>query len=342
MTTTDKITHPPFVCEGLRIEPERNLIVAPNARFSIEPRIMDVFVKLASQPRMVVTRDDLISTIWGVDFGGDESLTRAISQLRKTFRQAGVAEKVIETIPKRGYRLAVDISPVKSGALTSKSKPKPTAPERKNTDTRVSARPTPAASARKWWPLGYLIVAVVILGLAVLTVLSLSPREEFGSMVSKGSGRSVAVMSLADMSDTQDQGFLSDGVSQEILNKLGDVPALRIVSRASSFSYKGQDVDMRQVGKDLDVSHIVDGSLRKQDDRMRITLQLTDTRDGSIVWTKSYDSRQSDIFALQDRIAKDVVSEIRLVLSIGFEEVIDFEIPSTGESVPTPPETPTQ
>jgi len=99
-----------FIIEGLRVSPSRNLIISKNDRFQIEPRIMDVLFMLSQNSRNVVTRKDLISRLWKVEFGGDESLTRAISILRKTFTKAGLSPKLIETIPKRGYRLATDVS----------------------------------------------------------------------------------------------------------------------------------------------------------------------------------------------------------------------------------------
>ena len=98
-----------FHLGSLRIEPSRNLIVKDGQRFSIEPMIMNVLSVLAETPRDVISRDDFISRIWGVEFGADESLTRAISLLRKTFREAGEPNGYIETIPKRGYRLTQDV-----------------------------------------------------------------------------------------------------------------------------------------------------------------------------------------------------------------------------------------
>lgn len=316
MNETPDITRTPFMCEGLRVEPGRNLIIGETQRFAIEPRIMDVFYLLSVNAREVVTREEIISELWGVEFGGDESLTRAISQLRKTFRQAGIDKTLIETIPKRGYRLAVDVNAVTSPL-----------PFKKNVAAPVKATPAQRRGSSKS-NRGLLIAGVTSAAAAAIAAIYVFwPEPVHGRMIDAGSGRSVAVMSLADMSETQDQGYLSDGVSEEILTRLDDIPNLRVINRASSFSYKGRNVDIRDVGRELDVSHVIDGSLRRQNERMRITLQLINTSTGEQTWAKSYDTNKDDIFALQDEIANDVVTELRLVLSIGIDYVIPIDLP---------------
>ena len=92
---------------GIQVDPARNVIANGASSWSIEPKIMDLLVLLASRPEEVLSRDFLIDQVWKVEFGADESLTRAVSLLRKTFREAGYAGEIIETIPKRGYRLVV-------------------------------------------------------------------------------------------------------------------------------------------------------------------------------------------------------------------------------------------
>lgn len=108
-----------FMIKELRVSPTRNLIIGKNDRVQIEPRIMDVLCVLSQNARDVVSREDFIEQIWKVQFGGDESLTRAISLLRKTFKKFGLVPEIIETIPKRGYRLAIEISDRPSPTITT-------------------------------------------------------------------------------------------------------------------------------------------------------------------------------------------------------------------------------
>ena len=102
----DKVS---FKLDGFTVEPTRNLFTSQDKTYSLEPRIMDVLCVLAERPGDVLSRDELIERIWKVEFGADESLTRAVSVIRKTFRKAGGSKNYIETIPKRGYRLTQQI-----------------------------------------------------------------------------------------------------------------------------------------------------------------------------------------------------------------------------------------
>ena len=109
MSEAGDIRKTAFKIGAFIVKPDRNLLTKDGEPYSLEPRIMDVLCELAAQPRTVITRQNLIDRVWKVEYGADESLTRAISLLRKTFKSAGAGEEFIQTIPKRGYRLAQDV-----------------------------------------------------------------------------------------------------------------------------------------------------------------------------------------------------------------------------------------
>lgn len=125
---------------------------------------------------------------------------------------------------------------------------------------------------------------------------------------------SIAVLAFDDMSPNGDQEYLSDGIAEELLNLLAQIPELRVISRSSSFSYKGKDVRLGEIAEALDVTHILEGSVRKAGDRVRITAQLIDARGDRHVWSESYDRTLEDIFAIQDEIASEVVGQLRVTL----------------------------
>jgi TolB-like protein len=143
-----------------------------------------------------------------------------------------------------------------------------------------------------------------------------------------GQTRSVGVLSFADMSAAQDQEYFADGIAQEILHALASIPDVRVAGRTSSFSFKGQNVDMRTIGKSLNVSHLIDGSVRSQGQNLRIAVQLINTDDGLSVWSKSYDGTQENSLDLQKQVSLDIVSELKVILSIGIEQVIILEDPA--------------
>jgi TolB-like protein len=125
---------------------------------------------------------------------------------------------------------------------------------------------------------------------------------------------SLAVLPFADLSQAKDQEYLGDGLAEEILNQLAQVPALRLVGRTSSFSFKGKDDDLRTIGSKLGVAHLLDGSVRKAGDRIRITAQLVAASDSSQLWSKTYDRNLTDVFAVQDEIARDVAQALSVKL----------------------------
>ena len=125
---------------------------------------------------------------------------------------------------------------------------------------------------------------------------------------------SLAVLPFVDLSQAKDQEYLGDGLAEEILNQLAQVPALRLVGRTSSFSFKGKDDDLRTIGSKLGVAHLLDGSVRKSGDRIRVTAQLVAASDSSQLWSKTYDRNLTDVFAVQDEIARDVAQALSVKL----------------------------
>ena len=127
---------------------------------------------------------------------------------------------------------------------------------------------------------------------------------------------SIAVLPFSDMSAGGDQAYLGDGVAEEILNALVKVTPLKVSGRTSSFSFKGRDLTVSQIGDALGVAYVLEGSVRKQGEKVRITAQLIQTSDGFHVWSQSYDGALTDIFDLQDSIARAIVSELEVLLHV--------------------------
>ena len=126
--------------------------------------------------------------------------------------------------------------------------------------------------------------------------------------------KSIAVLPFTDLSPTHDQEYFSDGMAEEILNALAKVKDLKVAGRTSSFSFKGKNDDLRVIGKALSVAHVLEGSVRKQGEKVRITAQLIQAEDGYHLWSENYDGDLSDVFALQERIARAVTDKLKLVL----------------------------
>ncbi|MDF1695771.1 MAG: tetratricopeptide repeat protein [Saprospiraceae bacterium] len=140
--------------------------------------------------------------------------------------------------------------------------------------------------------------------------------------------KSIAVLPFANMSSDRDNEYFSDGITEEIINALTKIPGLKVIARTSSFAFKGQHIDVRIIGKQLGVTTILEGSVRKVNNRVRVTAQLINTEDGAHLWSKNFDRVMEDIFALQDEISLLIADQIR-------ENFGHFEIPSISHFNPT-------
>jgi TolB-like protein/Tfp pilus assembly protein PilF len=135
-----------------------------------------------------------------------------------------------------------------------------------------------------------------------------------GSKFAPAPDRSIAVLPFADMSPDKDQEYFSDGLSEELLNLLAKIPELRVASRTSAFSYKGKDIKISDVAAELNVAHVLEGSVRKAGNRVRITAQLIDADEDVHLWSETWDRNLDDVFAIQDEIASNVVDQLKVTL----------------------------
>ncbi len=151
------------------------------------------------------------------------------------------------------------------------------------------------------------LVASTTQALADSAALQAKPEDE----------QSIAVLPFVDMSQGRDQEYFSDGLSEELLNQLAQIPQLRVIARTSSFSFKGKEVDVATIAKALDVGHLLEGSVRKSGTQLRITAQLIRTADSSHLWSQTYDRELADVFKVQDEISREVVAALKLQLLPG-------------------------
>ncbi len=242
-----------FLIDQVQVDRSTNILAGPNGEVRLEPRVMEILCQLSDAAGEVVLREDMLD-----EHGSDEGVTRAVSILRKSFKVVADDRKVIETIPKRGYRL---ISNVLNGS----------------TQTSVESDTADASDDHL---------------------------------------ASLAVLSFADLSENQDQGYLSDGVSQEIMHALAKLPFLRVAGRTSSFSFKGSNAKVAHIASQLNVSHILDGAVRKYGDRLRITAQLVEAKLDKQVWSETVDGTEDDLFDLQDKIARSVEATLQNLFGV--------------------------
>ena len=191
----------------------------------------------------------------------------------------------------------------------------PSAAARVNPDPAVTTRASPRPSRML---VALAVIIATVLAYVVVDKFWLSKRvDEQQSLVEATlaiSDKSIAVLPFADMSRDKDQDYFSDGISEELLNLLAKIPELRVIARTSSFSYKGKDIKVEQIGKELHVAHVLEGSVRKSGNTLRITAQLIRTADSTHLWSETFDRPLDDIFAVQEEIAGAVVEQLKIKL----------------------------
>jgi TolB-like protein len=178
-------------------------------------------------------------------------------------------------------------------------------------DINAAIERTPAATGTspRGAPLAFVLIAIGLLGSAPgLAWHFLRGRP---AAASDAAAASIAVLAFSDLTEKHDHEYFADGVAEEILNVLAHVQGLKVVGRTSSFSFKGKNEDLRSIGQKLAVENVLEGSLRKDGDQLRITVQLIRVSDGVHLWSETYDRKLEGSFKLQDEIARTVVSAVR-------------------------------
>ncbi len=353
-----------FQIGSILVDPSRNLIKQGDEITPLEPRVMDVLEYLALHQGDVCSRDDIIATIWKVEFGADESLTRTISMIRKAFRKAGGRGKYIQTISKRGYSLQVPVTAVGEAdreglsltfadfldvevlpqvlapataatipsPIQTRVKPAPIIPNpayvspKETSQSNTASALVPSPKPRFLKPTLVLggVIVLALIGQTVWTTYA--KKTTFGQSVEINQyGRSVAVMPFSDMTALKDNQYFSDGLAVEISNEIGKIPSLQVVVQSTDVANRNKTLSYKDMGTELAVSHIIHGAVRKQDDRVRITAQLINTSDNQRAWSANYDGTFKDVFELQQRVSQDIATELTLLLDLDIKEVIDLE-----------------
>jgi adenylate cyclase len=188
----------------------------------------------------------------------------------------------------------------------------------KRTEVADAMPPTTGYKKHAWI---YVVVIGAILSITLFFLgrYSASRASAAGGPVpgSSISQKSIAVLPFENLSDDKNTAYFSDGITEEILNALAQIPNLKVAARRSAFQFKGNDLDLRKIGQVLGVAHILEGSLQKAGDQVRINVQLVDVQDGLQAWSEKYDRKLDNVFAVEDEIAKAIATRLRVQLTGG-------------------------
>jgi transcriptional activator of cad operon len=301
-----------------RVDPALDEISKDGATVKLEPRAMRVLVCLAEHAGQVVSVDQLLDAVWKDVVVTPDSVYQAVAGLRRALGDTSKEPVYIANVLRRGYRLVAPVTPwvephpVLGQASASAS---PVASAESPIPLTISS-PRTRASAR--WPWIALAIVVLVVGAGFLVGSFLGRHERQSG--SRGAyiatpelrAQSVAVLPFLDMSDTKDQQYLADGLTEELIERLASVPRLHVVARSSSFYFKGKQATVTEIARTLGVSYLLEGSVRKAGNGIRITTHMVRGDDGYDLWSETYDRPLADIFNIQDEIAGAVVQVLKI------------------------------
>lgn len=274
--------------------PEHGEITDGRETHRLEPKVMDVLHCLARHGGSLVTKQQLVDDVWKGRPVTDEVISRCISALRTHLRDDHRHPKYIETLPKRGYRLVAPVKPVAPAAI-----PAATAAA----ETRAIPEAAASAAPHRGLRAGHVLVAVAIAAVAYIALRVLAPETPTDDF------ESVAVLPFTNLSAEQDQ-YLADGVTEELTYALTQLPNLKVAARTSAFQFRDTALDVREIGRQIGVDGIIEGSVRREGNSLRVTAQLVDARTGYHLWAVTFDGSVSDVFRLQRRVAERVRNSI--------------------------------
>ena len=309
-----------------RLDPNRHRLFRGDEVVALSPKAIQTLILLVENRGKLLERETLMDALWPHVIVEDANLTVAVSQLRKALNQNGDNAEFIETIPRVGYRFVADVCEVIKGpaplipeerkrlrpiADNAEANGTPNAPP--ELQAKISLLPeqrSPRRMPRR------LIVALALC--LIIAVAAIAYRLVRFSSSAPSNISSVAVLPLKNLTDDPTAEYFSDGMTESIISELSKIPELKVISRASVFVFKGKEIDPIEAGRRLGVGSIVEGSLLKSKDRIRVQLRLVAAADGHIIWSgDSYERAAADIFEVQDEISCNVAEHLRPVLCAG-------------------------
>src|ERR1700732_2187353 len=289
-------------------------------RIRVQQQPLKLLEILLERPGEVVTREELRSRVWSDESFGDfdQAVNIAIGKLRSALGDSAENPRFIETLPKRGYRFIAEVS---IGDVDGRTDGLVTVPPASPARTSASSDLKPAqldaplqvatvADAPKrgrWTARRIAFAAALILGLSILAVLLTL------SWVRRPTGiRSLAVLPLDNFSGDASQDYFADGMTDELITDLAQIRALRVVSRTSVMMYKGTRKPLQQIARELNVDAVVEGSVFRSGDQVRITAQLIQVPADKHLWAESYQGNVRDTLTVQNQVARAIAKEIRI------------------------------
>jgi TolB-like protein/DNA-binding winged helix-turn-helix (wHTH) protein/Tfp pilus assembly protein PilF len=299
--TSNRATRQIYQFGPYRLDPDERTLLRGNEVLTLPPKAFDTLVLLVRSSGHLMGKDELISTLWPDSFVEEGSLSNSIFILRKAL---GEDLQYIETVPKRGYRFVGAVRFLPDGSPRDREEAEYQSSRPANVAAIAKARPFFRGRA-VWW----------VAGLVLLALLVVAAWYHRSTIRSRGPIDSVAVLPFENAGGDPSAEYLSDGIAESLINSLSQLPDVRVMSRDSAFHYRGKETDAHAVGQALGVRSVFKGRVSRQGDTLTIGAELIDARDNSHLWGQQYSRKASDIFSLQEEIAREITAALRVRLT---------------------------
>jgi TolB-like protein/DNA-binding winged helix-turn-helix (wHTH) protein/Tfp pilus assembly protein PilF len=293
---------------------------------------LELLFVLIERRGQLVTRQEIFERIWGkgVFVDTDNSINTAVNKIRRALNDDADRPRFVVTVPAKGYRFIAPIREESPTAPVPEASPVsavveaiPTADAADTSPITITKADMPLRKDRRRGIVSSIVgIALVIAVIVLIQQLSLRGPTTTASIPTTQSPAlplpdkpSIAVLPFTNMSDDREQEYFSDGITDDLITALSRLPDLLVIARTSTFTYKGKAATVQEVSRELGVKYIVEGSVRKAGDHVRITAQLVDATTGAELWAQRYDRPLQDVFALQDEIVGRIVTTLKLQLT---------------------------
>jgi TolB-like protein/DNA-binding winged helix-turn-helix (wHTH) protein/Tfp pilus assembly protein PilF len=288
------------------LDPRRQLLIHGADEIRLRPRTYDVLVHLVTHAGRVVGKSELMESVWKDVAVTDDSLVQSLMEIR---RALGQAEGIVKTVRGRGYLFDTGVEMVIKDAV-------PTQGQDPHRDQTTDSSVRDGTSTNRLGLSSALVGVAVIAGIAATVWwIGLSARRQASAPASTGTIRSIAVLPLQNQSRDQEQEYFADGITDELITQLGKIGSLRVISRTSVMRLKGTRKALAEIAQDLNVDAVVEGSVARSAERVRITAQVIQVNPEKLLWAERYDRALGDIVMLQGELAREITNAIRIALN---------------------------
>ena len=300
------MTEPPLRFWDFELDPAQFELRRAGHRVRLERKPLELLILLVEKRGELVSREEIIERVWGKDlfFDAERGINNAIRKIRSALNDDSEEPHYVETVVGKGYRF---IAPVKSASPAAQS----SSAESTKEPTIVLRRPR-ALPGKLWLAGTGLLVAV----LAILFIFNLDRvRQRFLASSSSARIQSLAVLPLENLSGDPAQEYFADGMTDALITDLAQIGALRVVSRTSVMRYKGSRKSLPEIARELSVDGIVEGTIMRSGDHVRITSQLIYAPADQHLWARSYERDLSNVLTLQGEVARAIAEEVRVAVT---------------------------